>query len=58
MVKVFKFYGDKDFSDLFNVLLEEKLSQIKTDINIDENTRYNRDNYLSTNKKNEVDKDE
>lgn len=57
-VNVFKFYGEKDFKELFDVLIEEKLSKIKTDINMDESTRYNKDNYLSTNKTIEVDNDE
>lgn len=54
MLKVFKFYGDKDFDNLFNILLEEKLSKVKTDINMDESN----EDCLSTSKGEEVDKDE
>lgn len=53
-LKVQKKYGNEEFGKLFNVLIDEKISNIKIKIKQERNARYNNSNYPST-EENEVD---
>ena len=56
MLKVERNYGQKDFKELFDEYLEQKIKYLKFNLTKEKEERYNKEYYSSTQRENGVDK--